>query len=368
MLSFIKTLFMKKTAFPMLLLLTSIVSSAQPQFLIHGKIDLLTKSKSVRLSGYEPVPIRPDGSFEIKGIVGQPSVALISTDSSGASAIWLEQGEYTIVCKEVTLPNYRSVLFRSPELKGPANAELYNDFQSQQFSGFGITSQQGADQAIKVKRKERAVRYMDSILKLTNTSPVLPDMVRMVQSYVGDDSTRMFIQKLAPELRNSVDITRIEDGFRRQDKVKAERVFENFTLKDVADSNFSFTTLAGKKAILVDFWASDCGACRMDHPQLKQWYRKYADKGLQIVSISIDDDKAAWLKAVHDDGIGDWINVCDPHGFKASLMQDYYISFIPFRFLLDGNKNIVLINNMVDTWITEKDVAAMLDAQASSNK
>jgi len=344
----------------MFLSITALTSFAQQQFEIHGKIDLLSQSKNVRLSGYDPAPIRPDGSFEIKGDITQPGIALIMTDSSGASAIWLAPGEYTIHCKEITMPDIKQVLFRTPVVKGPADAELYNDFETKQYSAFGTAGQNAQDPAIRALRKERAVQYMDSIFKITNSSPVLPDMIRFVEFPGGDETTKLFIQKLTPELRNSYDITIIEDGFSRKEKIKKEKVFENFTLPDMADSNFSLASLSGKKAILIDFWSSDCGPCRMNHPKLKEWYAKYAASGLQIISISIDDNKAAWLKAIHDDGIGNWINVCAPNGFKASLMQDYYIPFIPFGFLLDENRNIV---NDEDSWVTEKEISALLDAR-----
>jgi len=344
----------------MFLSITALTSFAQQQFVIHGKIDLLSQSKNVRLSGYDPAPIRPDGSFEIKGDITQPGIALIMTDSSGASAIWLAPGEYTIHCKEITMPDIKQVLFRTPIVKGPADAELYNDFETKQYSGFGTAGQNAQDPAIKALRKERAVRYMDSIFKITNSSPVLPEMIRFVDFPGDDETTKRFIQKLTRELRNSYDITIIEDGFSRKEKIKKEKVFENFMLPDMADSNFSLASLSGKKAILIDFWSSDCGPCRMNHPKLKEWYAKYAASGLQIVSISIDDNKAAWLKAIHDDGIGNWINVCAPNGFKASLMQDYYIPFIPFGFLLDENRNIV---NDEDSWITEQEISALLDAR-----
>ena len=352
---------MKKLTLLMFSTIAAMTSVAQKTILIHGKIDLISQSKNVRLSGYDPAPIQPDGSFEINGEITQPGIALIMTDSSGASAIWLAPGEYTVHCKEITIPDYKGLLFRTPIVKGPADAELYNDFETAVFSGFGIAAQNAQDPAITALRKEHATRYMDSILKKTNHSPVLPDMIRSVQFYVGDETTKLFIQKLTPELRNGGDITMIENDFKRKEKIRKEKAFENFTLTDMADSNFSLASLSGKKVILLDFWASNCAPCRMNHPKLKQWYAKYAAKGLQIVSISIDDNKADWLKAIHDDGIGGWINVDDPHGFKAALMQNYYIPFIPFSFLLDGNRNIVLVNNGQDSWITEKDISSMLD-------
>ena len=230
---------MKKLTLLIFSAIAAMTSFAQKQFLIHGKIDLLSQSKNVRLSGYDPAPIQPDGSFEIKGEISQPGIALILTDSSGASAIWLAPGEYTVHCKEITIPDFKGVLFRTPILKGPADAELYNDFQMQVFSGFGVAAQNAQDPAIKALRKEHATRYMDSILKKTDSAPVLPDMIRSVQFYVGDETTKLFIQKLTPELRNGGEIVMIGNGFKRKEKIRKEKAFENFTLTDMAGSNFS---------------------------------------------------------------------------------------------------------------------------------
>jgi thiol-disulfide isomerase/thioredoxin len=353
---------MKALACTILLSIIALSSFAQKKFTIRGKIGLLTKSKNIRLAGYAPAPVQPDGTFELTGEINAPGIGLIMTDSSGASAIWLEPGEYTLNCEEITLPDVKGVFFRIPFLKGPGDAVLYNEFQKQEFNSFGIEPGKEEDKAsIWARQKTRSIRYMDSIFKITNSSPVLPDMVRSVQYYIGDDTTKLFIQRLTPELRNSPDIALLEKGFNRKEKIKKEKVFETFTLKDLADSNFSLSALSGKKAILIDFWASDCGPCRAGHPKLKDWYAKYAGKGLEIISISIDESKDKWLKAVKADGIGNWVNVCDPDGFKAALIQDYYIPYIPFRFLLDGNRNIILVDNGQDSWISEKDIASMLD-------
>lgn len=341
---------MKALSFTILLSALTATLAAQKTFTIHGSISLVTKSKTIRLLGYAPAAIQPGGSFELTGEINNPALALIMTDSSLAGAIWLVPGQYAVQCEEFKQPDHRGISFRTTTLNGPADAQRYNDFQEHMYTGFGTAHQ-----------KENAFRYMDSILKISNSSPILPTMLRSVQYILGDDTTSRLIKRLAPDLKNNPEIAMIEGSLKRKEKIKREKVFENFDLKNVGDSNFALSSLTGRKAILVDFWASGCAPCRMAHPQLRQWYAKYAAKGLEIVSISIDDNKEKWLKAIQDDGIGSWINVCDPNGFNATLMQDYYIPYIPFRFLLDENKHIVLVDNAQDTRITETDIASILN-------
>lgn len=334
----------------------------QKQFVIRGKIELLSKSTHLVMTGYDPVPIRADGSFEIVGEVKEPRSVLIRTDSSGASAIWLEPGEYAIECTEVRLATYKGTLVRCMVLQGPGHAVLYSDFMMKLHHGFDIDGGEGESvEEVRLRRKARSIAYMDSVVKVDNASPVLANMIRMVHALIGDDACKRLIQSLAPSLRGDDQVALLEKGFKRKEKIAAEKVFEDFVLKDTAGKDFSLSSLVGKKAILIDFWASSCGPCRMEHPRLKAWYAKYADRGLAIVSISIDENKGAWLKAIKADGIESWINVCDFTGWKAALLQSYFISYIPFRFLLDGNRTIVTVDNKQDSWISEKDIEKLLN-------
>jgi len=353
---------MKKLSLGALLSLMTLFCVAQKEYIIHGKVELLTGSKTIRLSGHEDVTIRPDGSFDIKGDLGGPGVSLIGTDSSGMNLLWLEAGEYEIHCKEMRLSGVASPVFRIDRIKGPVNAELCNDFCNQEYNGFGVKAREGEDKRnVHERQKARAIRYLDSVFVAHSHSPVLPFMVRSEFFLIGDNATRAFIQRLPADLKNNGEINMLEKAFDLRDKIRKEKVFENFTLTDTSGNKFTLASLSGKKAILLDLWASGCGPCRIEHPRLRDWYQKYADKGFDIVSISIDMDKGEWLKAVKKDGIGSWVNVCDTLGFKAALMKNYYVPYIPFRFLLDSGLNIVGVDNKLDSWIAEKDITALLD-------
>lgn len=94
--------------------------------------------------------------------------------------------------------------------------------------------------------------------------------------------------------------------------------------------------MSGEKYILIDFWASWCNPCRKEIPNLKNLYAKYADKGFQIISISIDKKKADWEKALQEEQLA-WPNYLDTEGI-ASL---YKVRFVPTMYLIDMNKTII---------------------------
>jgi len=95
-----------------------------------------------------------------------------------------------------------------------------------------------------------------------------------------------------------------------------------------------------KKLIIVDFWASWCKPCRAENPNLIVLYEKWKDKGLEIISISIDKeaDKEKWLAAIKEDGIT-WIQVWDD---KGEANKNYGITAIPRTFLIDESGKIVV--------------------------
>ena len=94
---------------------------------------------------------------------------------------------------------------------------------------------------------------------------------------------------------------------------------------------------------LLDFWASWCVPCRQEIPFLKELYAKYHDQGFDIISISLDKSKDAWLKAVDKEAMP-WPQISDLKAWNGPVTQDYGIQAIPFVFLLDGQGRIVLKN------------------------
>ncbi|MBC8985009.1 AhpC/TSA family protein [Pedobacter sp. N36a] len=94
------------------------------------------------------------------------------------------------------------------------------------------------------------------------------------------------------------------------------------------------------KYVLIDFWASWCGPCRKENPNVVAAYKKYHDQGFEIIGISLDSNKEAWLKAVDKDGLT-WTQVSDLKGWQCATASTYGVKAVPASFLIDPNGKVV---------------------------
>jgi peroxiredoxin len=94
------------------------------------------------------------------------------------------------------------------------------------------------------------------------------------------------------------------------------------------------------KIVLIDFWASWCRPCRMENPAVVAAYKKYKDKGFEILGVSLDRDKAQWLGAIEKDGLT-WPHVSDLKFWQSEAAKTYSVHSIPYTVLVDAKGNVI---------------------------
>lgn len=157
------------------------------------------------------------------------------------------------------------------------------------------------------------------------------------EKYWSADSETLgkIVNSFSKDIHNSYYINKMNVRKENQERVAIGKQAPDFSLKSDKGEDVSLSTYKGKY-LLVDFWASWCGPCRAEIPNVKKVYEDYKAKGLEVLSVSTDADEKAWLKAVEQEQMP-WSQVRD----TKSVSNSYNITYIPMIFLIDPNGKII---------------------------
>lgn len=164
------------------------------------------------------------------------------------------------------------------------------------------------------------------------------------------DSFKMFYSSLGERVKNSYWGKSIGSFIRIKESTAIGCIAPDFNTLDINDNPLSLSSFKGKNVVLLDFWASWCKPCRALSPHLKVLYQQYHTKGFDIIGISLDSHKEAWLKAIKQDSIDIWHhipwikNLIKEHvdiSSEDDLSEKYELSPIPIQILIDKKGIIV---------------------------
>ncbi len=160
--------------------------------------------------------------------------------------------------------------------------------------------------------------------------------------YAEASEVQPLYDMLSTEIRNSAKGQEIKKMIDTYSNVAIGKIAPEILQNTTDGKKLSLSSLHGKY-VLVDFWASWCGPCRRENPNIVSAYNKFKDKGFTIFGVSYDSKKDKWEKAIKDDKLN-WNQVSDLQGWKNSTSDQYGIKAIPSNILLDKDGKIIAKN------------------------
>ena len=116
----------------------------------------------------------------------------------------------------------------------------------------------------------------------------------------------------------------------------------NFVLPDQKGKEINLIDFRGKY-VLIDFWASWCGPCMRELPYVAKLYKECKGKNFEIIGVSLDSDKGAWLGAIKKNNMK-WVQVCDLKGWRTMPAKACNVTAIPYTVLIDPEGRVIALN------------------------
>ncbi len=349
---------MKKTALTFLLLsaMFFVAQAQEKTFSISGKIELdkgnllVLTQRPGKIDTLAKTAIA-NRQFTISGTTEEAVVAqLVIEGYAGGFVMILEPGtKYTANLTrngngdirggklQTAYNEYQKIVANANEESRTLNKKASDAAAQKHFK----TSKELQTKATKVQ--EAAFAKMNNIVR-KNADNVLAAYLQTAGSerIMELEPLKQIYSLLSEKAKETAPGKILADRIADLEKVGIAATAPDFTLSTPEGKEVSLYNVKGKLKI-IDFWASWCGPCRMENPNMVRLYNDFKDKGLAIISVSLDERKAPWVQAIKKDGMP-WTHVSSLKGWKCDVVKQYNIDAVPSIIVLDENNRILAKN------------------------
>jgi len=307
----------------------------------------LQKREEGKMISADSVQIK-EGKFAFAGKVDLPEIYYLKMNNvEGALPFFIENAA-------ITLKVYADSIDKSL-VTGSVSHDTYTSFQKDEmvysqkmdelYSNY--MDAKGAHDTASVKRIESAYDSVQSAQSKFTKEYILKNGKSVVSAYLAISNAYAYsledlkaINKaMDASIANSVYVKKLAEREMTLNTVQPGQPAPDFTMNDTIGNPVSLSSFKGK-LVLVDFWASWCGPCRAENPNVVAAFKKYNSKGFAILGVSLDTDKAKWFEAIAKDGLA-WTHVSDLIGWNNAVAKQYGVMSIPASFLIDQEGKII---------------------------
>ncbi|MDF1547987.1 MAG: TlpA disulfide reductase family protein [Bacteroidales bacterium] len=190
---------------------------------------------------------------------------------------------------------------------------------------------------------EDKLAFIKNYIGTHNASVIIPYVLNRELAYSLEvNELDSMVNLLDSSLNPSIYVNTLKEKVATLKNVEVGKQAPDFTLNDTTGNPVTMSSFKGKY-LLIDFWAAWCGPCRRENPNNVKLYADYKDKGFEILGVSFDKKREAWVKAINDDGLT-WPQVSDLKYWKSEAGKLYGVSAIPHTVLLDKDGIIIAKN------------------------